>query len=107
MTTLLKKREVILVDHTTSIKLVLWQEHCDKLEDQKTQGDQWNPLPEHSKVRAVSLQRESSFYTKPGTSHSRDGVTNTEQNISKINWRSKRVEKSFVCIMLKEGFSQI
>ena len=32
----LKKQEVLFVDHTTSIKLVLWQEHCDKLEDQKT-----------------------------------------------------------------------
>ena len=32
----LKKQEVILVDHTTSIKLLLWQEHCNKLEDKKT-----------------------------------------------------------------------
>lgn len=96
-----KKHEVILVDHTTSIKLVLWQEHWGKLEDQrnyalqlsKIQGDQWNPLPEHSKVRAVSLQRDSSFYTRLGISHYRDGVTNTEQNISQINWRSKRVKK--------------
>ena len=78
----LKKEEVILVDHTTLIKLVLWQEHCNKFEDQKTYGrEQWQPLSEHSKVRAVSLQRDSSFYT----SHYRDGVTDTEQNISQIN----------------------
>ena len=46
--------------------LLNWQEHCDKLEDQKTyalQGNQWNPLSEHPKVRVVSLQRDSSFYT--------------------------------------------
>ena len=50
----LKNQEVILVGHTTSIKLLPWQEHCDKLEDPNTQGDQWNPLSEYSEVRAVS-----------------------------------------------------
>ena len=49
--------------------------------------------PEHSKVRAVSLQRDSSFYTGLGIRHYRDGVTNTEQNISQINWRPKRVKE--------------
>ena len=94
----LKKQEVVLVDHNTFIKLVLWQEHCDKLEDQKTQGDQQTLLSEYPKVRAVSLQGDSSFYTKRATGHYRDGVTNTEQNISQINWHPNHVKKSFVCV---------
>ena len=42
----LKKHEVILVDHTTSIRLVLWQEHRDKLEDPKTYALQNTRLKE-------------------------------------------------------------
>ncbi|CAH3152352.1 unnamed protein product, partial [Porites lobata] len=32
----LQKQEAILVDHTTSIKVILWQEHCNTLTEEKT-----------------------------------------------------------------------
>ena len=103
----LKKQEVLLVDHTTSIKLVLWQEHCDKREDQKTYNLQNLRLKETDGIRYLNTPKSEQFlYTKLGTSHYRDGVTNAE-NISQINWRPKRVKKSFMCIMQKDGFSQI
>ncbi|CAH3172628.1 unnamed protein product [Porites lobata] len=31
----LQKQEAILVDHTTSIKVILWQEHCNTLTEEK------------------------------------------------------------------------
>ena len=60
----LQRQEVILVDHTTSIKLILWQEHCNKLEDQKTYALQ-NLRPKSPMDRNISTpQSQRSFFSK-------------------------------------------
>ena len=50
----LQKHEVVLVDHTTSIKLILWQEHCDKLGKVKTYSLQNIRLKESNGTRYLN-----------------------------------------------------
>ena len=76
----LQRQEVILVDHTTSIKLILWQTRRSKdlrLTESQTQRVQWIAISQHPKVRGVSFQRDPSFHTRLGTSHNRNRITHT------------------------------
>ena len=57
----LKKHEVILIDHTTSIKLVLWQEHRDKLEDPKIQNTR---LKETNGIHYLNTLKSEQFLYK-------------------------------------------
>ena len=60
----LQRQEVILVDHTTSIKLILWQEHCNKLEDQKTYALQNLRLKESNGSRYLNTPKSEEFLFK-------------------------------------------
>ena len=57
----LQKQEVILVDHTTLIKLILWQEHCDKLETEKTYSLQNIRLKESNGTRYLNATKSEQF----------------------------------------------
>ena len=57
----LLKQEVILVDHTTSIKLVLWQDHCEKLSDGKTYHLKNLRLKKTSGTRYLNTPKSEQF----------------------------------------------
>ena len=60
----LKAQEVLFVDHTTSRKLVLWQEHWDKLEDQKTYNLENLRLAETNGIRYLNTSKSEQFLYK-------------------------------------------
>ena len=68
----LQRQEVILVDHTTSIKLILWQEHCKKLEDQKTYALQNLRLKESNGSRYLNTPKSEQFLFKEIPSFTQD-----------------------------------
>ena len=68
----LQRQEVILVDHTTSIKLILWQEHCNKLEDQKTYALQNLRLKESNGSRYLNTPKSEQFLFKEIPSFTQD-----------------------------------
>ena len=68
----LQKQEVILVDHTTSIKLILWQEHCNKLENQKTYALQNLRLKESNGARYLNTPKSEEFLFKEVPSFTQD-----------------------------------
>ncbi|CAH3037341.1 unnamed protein product, partial [Pocillopora meandrina] len=68
----LQRQEVILVDHTTSIKLILWQEHCNKLEDQKTYALQNLGLKESNGSRYLNTPKSEQFLFKEIPSFTQD-----------------------------------
>ena len=68
----LQRQEVILVDHTTSIKLILWQEHCNKLEDQKTYALQNLRLKESNGSRYLNTLKSEQFLFKEIPSFTQD-----------------------------------
>lgn len=77
----LQTQEVILLDHTTSIKLIMWQENCDKLHKEKnpqskywTEGVQWHKILKHCQIQAVCVLRNFSIHTATSNSNNRDGV---------------------------------
>ena len=57
----LQKQEVILIDHTTSIKLILWQEHCDKLEMEKAFSLQNIRLKESNGTQYLNTGKSEQF----------------------------------------------
>lgn len=56
----LQTQEVILLDHTTSIKLILWQEHCDKLKKEKTYSQNIQ-LKESNATRYLNIAKSKQF----------------------------------------------
>lgn len=56
----LQTQEVILLDHTTSIKLILWQEHCDKLKKEKTYSQNIQ-LRESNATRYLNIAKSKQF----------------------------------------------
>ena len=57
----LLKQEVTLVDHITSIKLVLWEQHCDKLESDKTYILKNLRLKESNNTRYLNTPKSEEF----------------------------------------------
>ncbi|KAL9977775.1 hypothetical protein ACROYT_G015216 [Oculina patagonica] len=57
----LQKHEVILIDHSTSIKLILWQEPCDKLEKDKTYSLQNITLKESNGTRYLNTAKSEPY----------------------------------------------
>lgn len=56
----LQTQEVILLDHTTSIKLILLQEHCDKLKKEKTYSQNIQ-LKESNATRYLNIAKSKQF----------------------------------------------
>ena len=109
MATLYKEQEVILVDHTTSIKLIRWQEHCNKLEDQKTYALQNLRLKESNGLRYLNTPKSEQFLYKEIPSFTQDlaQVTTEMESLPKRKVSGKIIgvqhaSKSLSCTSCKK-----
>ena len=84
----LQKQEVILVDHTSSMKLILWWEHSGKLENEKTYTLKNQGLKDSNHMRYLNTPKLDQFtfqeipaFTQPlATLNNRHGIPVTEQD---------------------------
>ena len=107
----LKEQEVLFVDHATSIKLALWQEHWDKLEDQKTYNLENLRLAETNGIRYLNSSKSEQFLYKeipPFTQNLAQVTIEMESLMQKISAKLSGVQnasKNLSCTSCKERVS--
>ena len=107
----LKEQEVLFVDHATSIKLALWQEHWDKLEDQKTYNLENLRLAETNGIRYLNTSKSEQFLYKeipPFTQNLAQVTIEMESLMQKISAKLSGVQnasKNLSCTSCKERVS--
>ena len=99
---------------TYRLKLILWQEHCEKLEEQKTHSSesktqrvQWHTVPKQSKVRALCFPRDPCFHTETCRSNNRHGVFVAQKHVCQNNCCSNCIKKPFMWVMYKEDYTEV
>lgn len=105
----LQKQEVILVDHTTSMKLILWQEHCDKLENEKAYTLKNLRLEDSNNMRYLNTPRSEQFafeeipaFTQPLATVTTDMESLSQNKISARIIGVQSASKSLSCASYKK-----
>lgn len=58
----LQKQEATIVDHTTSINLILWEKYCETLADRETYALENLPIKETHNSRHLNTPKSKQFF---------------------------------------------
>ena len=105
----LQKQEAILVDHITSIKVILWQEHCNTLTEEKTYRLKNLRIKESYGTRYLNTPKSEHFEFEeiPAFTQSLAAVATDIESLSQAKMSAKIIgvqsaTKSLSCVACKK-----